>query len=158
VFESLFNMHYDTARINCDRVYVTIGCPSVCLSIRPSIYLVCMSVPCCAAAAACGGFAAVGPAGRRYGSISARRVCSRHDHLYIHSSTVVGSKCEQCHVYIHRKLNTDLCYMGSCCLNVKAVNDWMSGDACGRRAKIHQVSHCGRGWATWTHWVSCLPQ
>jgi len=53
----------DTSRKVCDRVYVTIRCLSVC-----------PSVPSCVAGAACGGFAAVGPAGRRYRSIAARRV------------------------------------------------------------------------------------
>jgi len=57
-------------------------CPSVCLSQLPT------------AAAACGRFAAVGPADRRYLSSS---------------STAVSSKCEQCHVYSRRrKLNIDL--------------------------------------------------
>ena len=47
-FRSLF----DTSRIICGRVYVTIRCTSVR-----------SSVPSCAAAAAYGGFAAVGPSG-----------------------------------------------------------------------------------------------
>ena len=46
-------------------VYVTVRCPSVCLSHSP-------------AAAACGRFAAVGPAGRRYQSIAARPVPRKH--------------------------------------------------------------------------------
>ena len=50
---------------------------------------VCPSVPFCAAATACGGFAAVGPAGRQNRSIAARRACSH---------TAV-SRCEQCHVH-----------------------------------------------------------
>jgi len=68
------------------RVYVTARCPS--------------DSP---AAAACGGFAAVGPAmaaNRRYRSIAARCVCCRRGRLsiHIHSSTAVSSKCGQCHV------------------------------------------------------------
>ena len=73
-------------------------CLSICLSHSP-------------AAAARGGFPAVGTAGGWYGSIAARCVCSRRGCLsiHIHSSTAVSSKCEQCHVYSHsRKLNTDL--------------------------------------------------
>ena len=73
-------------------------CLSICLSHSP-------------AAAARGGFAAVGTAGGWYGSIAARCVCSRRGCLsiHIHSSTAVSNKCEQCHVYSHsRKLNTDL--------------------------------------------------
>jgi len=46
---------------------------SVCLSHSPS-------------AAACGGFAAVGPTGRRYRLIAARRVCSRCGRLLIDTS------------------------------------------------------------------------
>jgi len=54
---------------------------SVCVSVRPSHR--------------CGGFAAVGPAARRYRSIAARPALS--------------SKCEQCRVASRRrKLNTDL--------------------------------------------------
>ena len=69
----------------CSRVYVTVRCPSVC----PSASQI------STAAAACGGFAAVSPAGRRYRSIAARPVLS--------------SNCEQCHVVSWRwKLNTDL--------------------------------------------------
>jgi len=44
------------------------------------------------AAAACGGFAAVGPAGRRYRSIAAAGA------IHMHSSTAVSTKCEQYHV------------------------------------------------------------
>jgi len=63
----------DTAHVVCDRVYVMAGCPSVCLCTT-------------------GGFATVGPAGRRYQWISAH-----------------SSNCEQCHVISwRRKLNTDL--------------------------------------------------
>ena len=59
------------------RVYETDERPSVCPSHR------------------CGGFAAVGPAARRYRSIAARPALS--------------SKCEQCRVASRRrKLNTDL--------------------------------------------------
>ena len=59
------------------------------------------SVQSCTAAMACGQFAAVGPMRRRYRSIAAQHICSRHSRLslHIHSSTVVSSKCEQCHVY-----------------------------------------------------------
>ena len=61
--------------------------PSVCLSVCPTT-----SVPSLAAARRCGGFAAVGPAGRRYRSIAARPALS--------------SNCEQCHVVSgRRKLN-----------------------------------------------------
>jgi len=79
----------DTAFTICVRVYV-----SVCLSVR-------LSVPSCATAAACGGFAAVGPAGSRYRSIAARRVCSGRSRLsiHIHSSTALSRKREQCRVY-----------------------------------------------------------
>ena len=47
------------------RVCVTVRCPSVCLSHS-------------LAAAACAGFAAVGPAGRRYRSIAARPAPQQH--------------------------------------------------------------------------------
>jgi len=67
---------FDTAGVVFGRVYVTARCPSVCLS-------VCLSRR-STAAAACDGFAAVGPAGRRYQSIAARPALS--------------SNCEQCHV------------------------------------------------------------
>jgi len=53
-------------------------CPSVCLSNSP-------------AAAACGGFATVGPAGRTYRLIAAWPWQAR------------SSKCKQCHVYSWRK-------------------------------------------------------
>ena len=54
-----------------------------------------------AAARRCRGFAAVGPAGRRYRSIAA--AAERR------SSTAFCSKCEQCRVVSwRRKLNTDL--------------------------------------------------
>jgi len=55
VYNCLFT---DTACILCDRVYVTIRCPSVCLSSF-------------ARCSACGGFAAVGPAVGRYRSTAA---------------------------------------------------------------------------------------
>ena len=48
------------------RVYVTVRCPSDRLSAHSP------------AAAACGGFAAVGPAGRRYRSIAARPAPQQH--------------------------------------------------------------------------------
>jgi len=57
------------------------------------------------------GFAAVGPAGRRYPSIAARHACCRRGRLsiHIHSSTAVSSNCEPCHVYREVwKLNTEL--------------------------------------------------
>jgi len=50
-----------TARMRSD-IYVTVGRPSVCLSVP--------------AFGRCGGFAAVGPAGRRYRSIAARAALS----------------------------------------------------------------------------------
>ena len=56
------NIYYrqfvDTAPIVCGKVYVTVRCPSVC----PSVCLSQLST----AAAACGGFASVGPADRIY--------------------------------------------------------------------------------------------
>ena len=68
--------------IVCGRVYVTVRCPSVRLSQLST------------AAAACGGFAAVSPAGRRYRSIAAWPAPS--------------SKGGQCHIYSRRRrLNTD---------------------------------------------------
>ena len=73
---------------------------SVCISL-------CLSILSCAAAAACGGFAAVGLADGRYPSTAAgaqqqpRRSTGR--------STALSSKCEQCHVYSRRRrLNADL--------------------------------------------------
>ena len=103
----LINLFIDTTRIVCCRVYVTVWRPSVCLC--PTSHLL-------TAVAACGGFAAVGPAGGGHRSIAARRVCSRRGRLSIRicsgatgSSTAVSSKCEQCHVVSwRRKLNTDL--------------------------------------------------
>ena len=53
----------DTACIVCGKVYVTAWCLSFCLSFQLST-----------AVAACGEFAAVGPAGRRYRSTAARLV------------------------------------------------------------------------------------
>ena len=49
------------------------------VSVPPSVCLSHLST----SAAACGGFAAVGPADRRYRSIAARRVCSRRGRLSI---------------------------------------------------------------------------
>jgi len=60
------------------RVYETFLCPSVCLSHLS------------AAATACGGFAAVGPADRRYRSIATRRVCNRRGRISIRIYTAVG--------------------------------------------------------------------
>jgi len=82
----------DTARTVCGRASVTIRCLSVCPSVRPILRR---------SFGVFGGFAAVGPAGRRYQSTAARRVCSRRGRLsiHIHSSTAVSSKCEQCRVY-----------------------------------------------------------
>ena len=54
-----------TAGIICGRVYVSARCPSVCVFILST------------AAAACGGFAAVGPAGRRYRSTAAAAAARR---------------------------------------------------------------------------------
>ena len=54
-----------TASIVCGWVYVTVPCPSVCLSVR-------LSVPSIDRCRRCGGFAAVGPSGKRYRSIAAR--------------------------------------------------------------------------------------
>ena len=69
------------------------GTTSVCLSVS----LFHLST----AAAACGGFAAVGPAGRISIDSNRRRTPS--------STTHISSKCEQCHVASWcRKLNTDL--------------------------------------------------
>ena len=66
-----------TARAAFGRVYVTVRCP-------------------------CGGFGAVGPAGRRNRSIAA--AAGRHS-----STAPFSSKCEQCHVVSRRrKLNADL--------------------------------------------------
>jgi len=64
------------------------------MSVRPSVRLtVCLS-RLSTAAAACGGFAAVGPAGRRYRSIAARPTPPQQRRR---SSTAVSSKGEQCH-------------------------------------------------------------
>ena len=79
---------------------------SVCLSVCPILHR-------------SRGFAAVGPAGRQYRPIAARRVRSRRARLsiHIHSSTAVRSKREQCRVYSDvggcvRKLKlTNLGYM-----------------------------------------------
>ena len=65
---------------------------STCLSVCLSHLL----TPAC-----CGGFAAVGPVGRRYRSVVVATGCR--------SSTAFSSKREQCNVVCwHRKLNTDL--------------------------------------------------
>ena len=70
------------------RVYVTVRCPSVCLSHRST------------AATAAGGFAAERHAGRRYRSIAAGTVLQ---------ATALSSKCEQCLVESRRRrLNTKL--------------------------------------------------
>jgi len=84
----------DTARIVCGRMYVTVRCPSVCPS-------ACLIYPPLRRRVA-----AVGPASRRYRSTAA--AARRHSNM-AHSSTALGSKCEQCHVVSwRRKLNTDL--------------------------------------------------
>ena len=57
----------DAVRVVCGRVYVTVRCPSIYLAVCLSV---CLSHP-STAAAACGGFAAVGPAERRCRSIAA---------------------------------------------------------------------------------------
>ena len=64
-----------------------------------------MSIPSIpTAAATCGEFAAVGPASRRYRSTALLQQAMAH------SSTVVSSKCEQCHVVSRRrKLNRETC-------------------------------------------------
>jgi len=64
------------------------------VSVRPSVCLSSLST----AAAACGGFAAVGPTGRRFQSIAARRVCSRLSMHICSGGTALNSKREQCHV------------------------------------------------------------
>jgi len=74
--------------------------------------LVCssLSAPSCTAAAACGGFAAVGSAA---GDIDRQRLVAGAQQQRRHSrgrSTALSSKCEQCQVYSRRRmLNTDLC-------------------------------------------------
>ena len=76
--------------------------------VRPSVSLSQLST----AATACGGFAAVGPAGRRHRSIAAAR------RMADISSTAVSCKGEQCHVSSRcRRLNTDLvCFCASAIL------------------------------------------
>ena len=83
------------------RVYVSVGCPSVCPSGCPSIGRAHSSK---SAAAGCSGFAAVGPAGRRYRSTAARRAAA------------AAGKCGQCHVVsVRRKLNNvDCSNLGNC--------------------------------------------
>ena len=71
-----------TARTACGRVYVTVRCPS---SVCPSVCLSQLSTT----AAACGGFAALGPADRRYRSIAARRTAANAP--------------QQCHVRSRRR-------------------------------------------------------
>ena len=77
-----------------DRIYKTVRRPSV----RPSVFPVYRPLQ----HAACGGFAAVGPA--RAGDID--RLLQQ---ATAHSSTAVSGKCEQCHVVSRRtKLTTDV--------------------------------------------------
>ena len=92
----------------CSRVYKTVERPSVRPSVCPSV---CMS-QLLTVAAACGGFAAVGPAGKGYRSIAAaagRRSSTAH------RSTACSSKREQCYVVSRRrKLKPDLFH--ACCV------------------------------------------
>ena len=107
----------DTARIVCDRIYVTARCPSVCRSARLSYCTCHLST----AASCCLGFAAAGPAGRKYRSIAAA-TCRR--------STVCSSKGEQFHVVSwRRKLKTDL------------LHNKYRKDACEFLELIHLVEH-----------------
>jgi len=81
----------DTARIVCPWNCRAFASLSLCLSVRPVIRL--------PHAAACDGFAAVGPAAKRYRSTAARPALS--------------SKCEQCHaVSGRRKLVTSMFLLG----------------------------------------------
>ena len=68
---------------------------------------VCLSVSSCTTAAACERYTFVGPVGRQYWSIAARRICSRHDtfdpYPQQHGDQQQMSCLQQC-----RKLNVDL--------------------------------------------------
>ena len=89
----------DTAR----RVNVMVCCLSVCL-FAPAIdqHFNACRLQACITENHHGGFAAVGPAGRRYQSIAARPAAAQQQRR--HSST-----CGQCHVTSRRRwLNTDL--------------------------------------------------
>jgi len=77
-----------TARTAYGRVYVTVWCPSVRLS-------VCLS-QLSTAAAVCGGFAAVGPADRRYRSIAVRLAPSSN-------GAAAENAPQQCHVHSRRR-------------------------------------------------------
>ena len=74
---------------------------TVRLSVRLSVCPMRLST----AAAPCGGFAAVGPAGRRYRLIAARPAPSSNCAAAARrcSTMVFGSKCEQCHVSSRRR-------------------------------------------------------
>ena len=60
------------------QAYVTVRCPSVCLSHSPVV-------------ASCGGFAAVGPAGRRYRSIAARPALQQYGSAARRAAANAGS-------------------------------------------------------------------
>jgi len=98
------NIYYrqflDIAPIVCGKVYVTVRCPSVCLSVPAidrcsSVRRVCFC----------------GPGGQDiqciYRLLHGRRPAARHRSSRAHNSTAVGSKSDRCHVYSRRKrLNT----------------------------------------------------
>ena len=84
-------MIIDTAHSMRSKVYMTVRCPSVCLSICidrcSSVRRVCCLVP------------------RR------QEISIDSDRLRAPSSTALSSKCEQCHVYSRRRrLNGDLLF------------------------------------------------
>ena len=84
-------MIIDTAHSMRSKVYMTVRCPSVCLSICidrcSSVRRVCCLVP------------------RR------QEISIGSDRLRAPSSTALSSKCEQCHVYSRRRrLNGDLLF------------------------------------------------
>ena len=82
----------DTGCVVCSRVYVTVRCPSFCLS---GTFARCYSMRRVCYCRPCGQFISIDCCGRLS--------------IHIHSSTAVSSKCEQCHVDSRRRtLNTDL--------------------------------------------------
>jgi len=107
---------------------VKVRCPSVCLSHSP-------------AAEACGGFAAVGPVGRRYRSIAA---AAGH-----YSSTAHSSKCERCRVDSRAtRLNTDcreLRWFARVVVTVRADETATRADGCAPAGRQSDRAVVGAG-------------
>ena len=127
-----------TSLLTLSRVYVTVARPSVRPSVCP-IYRQQQRRP-------AGVLPSAPPAGTRYRSIVAsaqqqgRRRSTAHS-----SSTVISSKCEQCHVYSRRRRLNSERRLVSHCVALDAGNDW-SSDGNSTDLKRNLIKRTSTGW------------